>query len=177
MRLAELIGFKQATYEGLPLDARIWMAAGPLLSMRYGGPRSPYDTPPQSFKRGTTINCSSMTWAILSTVYPNAGWTAQDYRDFQIFDAARQWSPIEAVERRRVGDQVESPHPGAWHLVQGWRNSGSGHAFLIQCLSVDRIGVLQSTSRGSCGPVYTVEDVGWLERNYDAGYRMAVLNG
>jgi hypothetical protein len=175
MRLAQLIGMRQATYAALPLDARIWMAAGPLLSMRYGKPTCPYDTPPQSFKRGTEINCSSMTWAILSTVYPSAGWTSQDYQDIQVWDGERKWSPIESVNSRGVGVQVVSPLAGRWHLVQGWRSSGGGHAFLVYGYDDGRLGVLQSTSRGKAGPVYTVEANSWIADQYDAGFRLAVL--
>ena len=175
MRLAQYIGMKQATYAALPLDARIWMAAGPLLGMRYGGPRCPYSTPPQSFELGTDINCSSMTWAIVSTAYPAAEWTVQDYRDFQIFDDTRIWSPIESAVARMVGAPVTVPMAGRWHLVQGWRKSGTGHAFLVYGYDDGRLGVLQSTSRGGAGPVYTVEASTWIASQYDAGFKLAVL--
>lgn len=122
-------------------------------------------------------NCSSLTSYLLFTVYPN-DWTAQDYKDLQIMDAARPWSPIDCVAAKPFGEQVSKPVPGHWHLCQKWKSLSplsGGHARLVRCLDDgDTLLAIEATNRGGLGvttSVLTWSDL--VSANQEA--RLAVL--
>jgi hypothetical protein len=159
----------------LPLETRIRIAASYTLGFRYGtgaSVRFPSPYPGVTVKispHSSQIDCSSFTAWILSVVYPDAPWDKTTYGDMQIFDAARPWSPIEAVERAGVGSRTASRVPGAWALCQAWKDArtddgdslGGGHARIIRFDEEgDGVLVLDSSTRSSRGP-------GWSRITWD----------
>jgi hypothetical protein len=136
-------------------------------------------------------NCSTMTVSMLTSVFPNAPWTQEDYGDLQVYADRlpdRPDSPIDAVERAGVGVRVELLEPERWHLVQGWRTFDpstpkySGHAFLVLANDTGGIDqVLEATSRTDnsgrkIGPRYRTVSLETLKQDYDEGVYLAVLD-
>lgn len=81
----------------------------------------------------TRYNCSiflaDVTGAAfdLAEVYPGS----EAWGDLVLADHARLWSSVEYAAGLTGSMEVDTPTPGRWHVVQGWRNLGtSGHAFL-----------------------------------------------
>lgn len=181
-----------ASWESLPLDTRIALAYAPYQGWPYrvgSRPAVAYESPavPSSLvgPRDRGIDCSTMTASILTAVYPRAGWTDADYRDLQIFDASRKDSPMDAVERRGVGRRTPTVTvngsvfgsfvPGRWHLVQGWRRKGTGHAYLVHAATDGTLTVVESTSLRGRGPRWRTTTESALRADYDAALYVAVL--
>jgi len=131
-------------------------------------------------------NCSTMTVSLLTSVYPNAPWSQEDYGDLQVYAdrlPGQPGSPIDAVERAGVGERVDVLVPGRWHLVQGWRTFDpsvprySGHAFLVLAGDDGDIDqVLEATSLSNIGPRYKEITFADLLEDYPEGLYLAVLN-
>lgn len=177
-----LADLSQSAWETLPLDTRIALAYAPYQGWPYrvgSRPAVAYESPavPSSLvaPRDRGIDCSTMTASILTAVYPRAGWTDIDYRDLQIFDAGRRDSPMDAVERRGVGRRVAAFVPGRWHLVQGWRKKGTGHAYLVHAATDGTLTVVESTSIRGRGPRWRTTTEAALRADYDAALYVAVL--
>lgn len=183
-----LAGYDLGSWLGLPLGTRIRLAASAYLGWPYRSgsvPAVAFSSPGVADKLvgqpATGVDCSTMTTSILTAVYPRAGWTQQDYADLQIFDAARRDSPMGAVVRRGVGLRVDDFAAGDWYLVQGWRKSGGGHAFLVFA-GTDSILKLESTSRKytqtgtPIGPRWLPTTADALRKDYDAALYLAVLS-
>lgn len=132
---------------------------------------------PTSCVSSHKTNCSSMTSYLLFTVYPDQ-WTSQDYKDLQIMDAARPWSPIECVASKSFGEEVVQPVPLEWHLSQKWKSLdplSGGHARLVRCLDDgNTLFVLEATNRNNLGVTTSV--ITWDELvEGNAGCRLALL--
>jgi hypothetical protein len=175
------------------LDIRIRLAAGPYLdswdySIKWGTAKVLYDLPDAMRADGIELgpgdarltNCSTLTASILTSVYPDAPWTLQEYGDLQCFkdrlDAGTWDSPVRAAERMDIGLRVAKLVPGEWHLVQGWRSHDppNGHAFLVLA-GEGSLQVLEATSRRSIGPRYKTTTLAELKREYSAGLHWARL--
>lgn len=67
------------------------------------------------------VNCSTCLLGVLARVYGEA--IRREQLALVVGDPARPWSPVEACVRLGIGvEAVEGqPHPGRWHVVQGWR--------------------------------------------------------
>ena len=185
------------------LDVRIRLAAAGYLggdwSYSLSAPKVLYDLP--SAMRADSLeiselqldygdnritNCSTMTVSLLTSVYPNAPWSQEDYGDLQVYAdrlPGQPGSPIDAVERAGVGERVDALVPGRWHLVQGWRTFEpsiprySGHAFLVLAGDdgdIDQL--LEATSLSNIGPRYKEITFAQLQKDYSKGLYMAVLN-
>jgi len=182
----------------LPVWTRICLAASDLLGWHYrdeNGNRFPLPAPslpPQLVKTGLPeqgIDCSSFTAYCLTSGFPRAAWTPATYADLQIFDAARPWSPIEAVVAARVGSAVvelASAPEGSVLLTQAWSSLSplsGGHARLCRKHASGVLEVLEASSRTEkggtlgIGPTRTWTTVIDLQRKYKAGVRGAVLSG
>lgn len=181
----------RAAFEALPLEVRIRVAASELLGYGYGGPAVPrrpswwprgVGAPEATTEQDERIDCSTLTAWVLAEVYPSARWTVAAYQDLQIQDAARPWSPVEAVERLGLGQQVAAPTPFRWHLVQSWRSLSplqGGHARLVY-VDRDVVHVLESTTRDDDGDGQR-DGVRWVRLASPAAIpgtaRWAVLRG
>jgi hypothetical protein len=199
----EISGLDADYWEKHALDIRIRLAAAGYLGGDWNysltKPKVLYDMPDEMRANSLEIselelkdgdnrvtNCSTMTASILTSVYPSAPWSVQDYGDLQVFGdrlPAHPDSPIRAVERVGVGQRVGLLMPGRWHLVQGWRRfdpnkpSYSGHAFLVLADDngdVDQ--VLEATSIDNIGPRYKRTTLEGLRKQYPKGLHLAVLN-
>ena len=142
------------------------------------------DRDPTKYSSDHRTNCSSMTAYVLFTVYPNkegfggSRWTAQDYKDLQIMDAKRPWSPIECVGSKPFGKVVDDPVPLEWHLSQKWKSLSplkSGHARIVRCLDDgDTLLVLEATNRNDLG--VTASKISWQKLKSDnAGSKLVLL--
>ena len=90
-----------------------------------------YRTIPDIRQRQT--NCCIAVELILKALRPDGQWSTQTHADLMILDAARPWSPIDAIEAAGIGSRVDAPVPGRWHLVQFWRDPvalTNGHTIL-----------------------------------------------
>lgn len=132
-------------------------------------------------QRGEQRITDCSTFAGLGVVGALPGrWDAAACMDLAVGDAARPYSPIEAVVRCLVGREVGAPVAERWHLVQAWRVVDSagvpdlaagGHAFLWLG---GEVGAKVHAS-SSAGRVLA-EDATWADqrRRYQ-GLRLAVL--
>ena len=107
-------------------------------SYRYGSqvdfPPSALGVPSSLLRTGTRqIDCSSFTWAILSVVYPDAGWNLERYKKWQMWEKEDLWGALTMAENElHIGTTGSDD---GWHLFQIWREPWeSGHAFLALCL-------------------------------------------
>lgn len=194
----DLAGLTRAQWLGQGLDQRLRLAAGPYIDgwgYDLRDARVLYDLPDAmradrieiSAGEPRLTNCSTLTTSLLTSVYPDAPWTLQEYGDLQVFAdrlPAHPASPIEAVERMGVGRATVDPAPGCWHLVQGWRTFDpqtprySGHAFLVLADgNGDGVQVLEATSRRGIGPRYRSATWADLRDEYPAGLYIAALHG
>ncbi len=167
----------------IDLDSRIRIVASELLGWRYGSPGYPRrlasitqtDSLVDSRRR---IDCSSLTAFVLTNAFPFAGWVFDDYRDLQIYDASRPFSPIDAVTRRGIGQAAEAPIAGRWHLCQTWIKLdplGGGHARLFRAIDSDRMEILESTNlENGIGPRWALSTWAEFAPRY-AGIRIAAL--
>ena len=132
------IGLDIAAWMRLPLTMRIGYALQPFAAWGYTtrSPRVPY-RPHRAFPAALVAtgeqdtNCSTLTTCLLMAAYADTRWTTEHYAGLQVFETFGPDAPIEAVESAGVADRVEQLSPGCWHLAQGWRSSGTGHAFLL----------------------------------------------
>tara|TARA_R110002126_G_scaffold36707_1_gene111363 strand:+ start:1239 stop:1844 length:606 start_codon:yes stop_codon:yes gene_type:complete len=194
----EIAGLTREEWVRHSLDIRIRLAAGPYLdswdySLRKA--RVLYDLPGAmradrvewSAGDERVTNCSTLTASLLTSCFPAAPWTLDEYGDLQVFAdrlPSRPSAPIEAVTRMGIGYPVGVLQAGAWHLVQGWRTFDpdtphySGHAFLVLAdREGDGILVLEATSRRSIGPRYRRSTLEELRREYSHTLHLAELTG
>jgi hypothetical protein len=199
----EIAGLTQDYWCEHSLDIRIRLAAAGYLggdwSYSLSAPKVLYDLPAAMYADSLEIsetqladgenritNCSTMTVSVLTSVYPDAPWSQEDYGDLQVYAdrlPGRPDSPIDAVERAGVGTRVDALVPGRWHLVQGWRTFDpsiprySGHAFLVLADDTGDIDqVLEATSLSNIGPRYKEITFAKLQSDYSEGLYLAVLN-
>ncbi|MGB1224335.1 MAG: hypothetical protein ACPHCN_09355 [Mycobacterium sp.] len=178
----ELLGYNSLLeWCSLPLNDRIHMVGSLFLGGRYTAKGERSGTPfrlPDGIRvpPGKNTVCSTMTASILVSVFPHKPWSGGDWMDFQVGDAERLDSPVDAVVRRGVGERVPRFEDGRWHLVQGWRSFEplSGHAFLVKRVG-DSALVLQSSSRNRMGPTLDLVDLDVIARKYRAALYLAVL--
>ena len=181
-------GLTEAQFVDLPLSARIHLVASEFLGWRYGRDiRYPRVRPMLPSRlvdpRGQQIDCSSLTTYVLVSVFPHGEWSMPRYRELQIFDVRRPWSPLEAVEAAGVGVAIDGPEKGAWALSQAWKDASiddgdglsGGHARIVYFRSEDDLLVLESTSRGRLGPRWTQASYSNLCRLFPAGVKFSKL--
>lgn len=191
-------GLPLSAFRRLPLGVRIRLAVCDLLGWRYSRTNAfPARRPgmPASLARpglpNLGIDCSSQSSYVVITATPDGAWTPDRYAELQIQDAARPWSPLDAVETAKVGFKVAKPIPGRWHLSQTWVDANGadgtplqgGHARITHCdpADPDLLFVFESSTRthpidgGALGPTWSVTRVSELLKKYP-GARWAVLN-
>ena len=192
----DIAGLARAEWEMLPLDTRLRIAAGPYLdSWGYDLARARvlYDLPDAMRADRVELgpgdsrltNCSTLTTSLLTSCYPSAPWTVEEYGDLQVFADRlpdRPDAPVQAVVRMGIGRAVQSPTLGVWHLVQGWRTFDptgprySGHALLVLGdPNGEGVQVLEATSRRGIGPRYRRSTWSELRREYGYSLHLAVL--
>jgi len=175
------IGLDIAAWMRLPLTMRIGYALQPFAAWGYTtrSPRVPY-RPHRAFPAALVAtgeqdtNCSTLTACLLMAAYPDAPWTTEHYCALQVWQGFGPTAPVEAVQSAGVAERVEQLTPGRWHLAQGWRSSGTGHAFLLW-LSADG-DVLLRVHAGSGPGVETKRDtLDSLRAEYDRELHLALL--
>ena len=107
-------------------------------------PPSALGVPSSLLRSGTReIDCSSFTWAILSSVYPDAGWNLERYKKWQMWARQDLWGPLTMAEEMGIGTNDSGD---GWHLFQIWRTPWeSGHSFLALCLG-DNMLILEASN-------------------------------
>ena len=188
LRAWEVAGLARDYWEKHALDIRVRLAAAPYLRgwrYRLSSPRMAYALPDamgfdlQAKDGDRFTNCSTMTVSLLTSIFPSAPWSREEYGDLQVFKGKQPDSPIRAVVRMGVGEAVDTLVDGSWHLVQGWRRLGespSGHAFLV-LKKGDVVTVLEASSReNNVGPRYRETTVSRLRGEYPAAFLIAELN-
>lgn len=193
-------GLDQAAFAALPLGVRIRLAAFDFLGWRYSRtnnfPAARPGMPAGLARPGVPnlgIDCSSQGSYIVITATPKGLWTPERYGELQIFDAKQPWSPLDAVERAKVGRKVDAPVPGRWHVTQRWQDASTadgtplsgGHFRVSYCepTDPDLLFVIESTNRahpagGEVGPTWSVARVSELRKvsTPSGGFRCAVLD-
>lgn len=163
------------------LDSRIRAAAHDLMGLRYGRsarfPRGAPGIPSSLVGNATAIDCSSLTaYCVLHAYAGRLADPGRLYRDLQVFDAARPWSPVEGVKREGIGVEPPLYALGAWYLVQRWRLTSplrGGHALLVCDHGIGGIEVLESVSRDYRGPAYRTST--WAELGQGGQVQAAML--
>ncbi len=174
-------GFSKAEWLGLPLGARIRIAASYYLGWGYdiGRPRVAYASPavPPELVVTTAAetNCSTLTASVLTACYPHLEWERRDYQDLQVWDIGRPGSPVDAVVRVGAGHAVSSFGDVGWHLVQGWRSARSGHAFLVRAWPDGWLDVLEASGKGHGGPRWRRVQIAGLVHAYPHALYVARL--
>lgn len=182
-------GLSVRAFRALSLEVRIRLAVADLVGYRYGRdveyPAQRPGLPAQLVGIGTRrIDCSSATAYVLATAYPGGAWTRGRYRELQIMDPSRLWSPLDAVELAGIGSRVPGPVPGTWALCQAWGDARlddgdgveDGHSRLVQVgPDGDALLVFESTSRGGIGPRWSTTSYAELVARYPGGVRLAAL--
>ncbi len=170
------LGLDERQWASLPLSVRIMSAAALFMGGRYGKAQAPFSLGEWvSLPPGKGSVCSTFTGCILAAAYPDAGWTAEDWRDLQIMGPAKD-SPMFAVMRRGIGDRVADFQPGRWHLVQGWRHKSAGHQFFVRAdPQADFLQVVQSTSVRKAGPTVDMVSAESIRKRYPHDLFIAVL--
>ena len=190
----EAAGMTQEYWGKHALDIRIRLAAQPYMDGSWGydlgSPAVLWDLP-SAMRAGRIVgrskktNCSTLTTSLITSVFPDAPWSSQEYGDLQVFGdrLPATDSPVLAALRMSVGKAVDKFQMGEWHLVQGVRRlpsnpkGFSGHAFLVNSLSDGGLEVLEATSRQGIGPCYRQATEDELRAQYVAGLHIAVLRG
>ena len=120
---------------------------------RYGSkvdfPPSALGVPPSLLRTGSrAIDCSTFTYALLSAVYPKAGWSVPTYKKWQMWDKQDLWGPLTMAEELGIGKPSTDD---GWHLFQIWREPWeSGHSFLALCLGGNML-VLEASNASRTG--------------------------
>ena len=181
----------QEEFRELPLSVRMHCAMSDLVGWRYGtgaDVRFPKARPmlPKHLvsQKQKLIDCSSGTAYVLATAIPHGYWDEDRYRELQIMEATKPWSPVDAVEKAGVGSRIDKPIPGMWALSQAWVDDttvdgdglSGGHARLVKFLTEDLMFVFESTTReGRIGPRTTTSSHKDLVKRYPAGVRYVAL--
>lgn len=175
-------GLSTHEFINLPLSARIFTAAAPFLGYRYAFKDSdvgyPYEAgrlPKARVGHSTSVNCSTMTTAILMAIYPTSAWQDQDYADIVVYAESLKKhpkgdSPIYAIERHGRGDRVPKFQINYWHLVQTWnRKTPEGHALAkhgghAQLVFYDGTDcwTLEASSKDGVGPKFSAKPMGYF---------------
>lgn len=71
----------------------------------------------------TVTNCSVAVAEILAAVYGER--VRDEWEALMVGDPSQPFSPIDAVVRLGIGERTDSPRPGCWSVVQGWRKLDS----------------------------------------------------
>ena len=92
----------------------------------------PPDVPgvPSSLIRSGTkqIDCSTFTWSILAQVFPDAPWSLDYYKKWQMWERNDMWGPLRAAEELGITNEE---HGDGWYLYQVWKGEWEGgHSFL-----------------------------------------------
>ena len=121
---------------------------------RYGSkvdfPPSAVGVPSSLLRTGSrAIDCSTFTYALLSAVYPQAGWNIERYKKWQMWEKDDLWGPLTMAENElHIG--TTSTDDG-WHLFQIWRTPWeSGHSFVAFCLGGNML-VLEASNASRTG--------------------------
>lgn len=128
----------------------------PAADRRTGVPWRPAGVPSQVPTGTGAIDCSTLTaFVVLAAVGERLAPAdaRQLYRDLQVWDGTRPYSPVEALtalglategERR---DDCAALSPWGWTLVQSWRGA-EGHARLVEAVEGGWLVHESSRSRG-----------------------------
>ena len=123
-------------------------------------------------------NCCIATEQIMME-YFGAKFTREEHRDLMILDAARPWSPIDAVVSAGIGIAVDKPIPGRYHMMQRWRSTDPlecGHSLIyFEAPTPDPDGCLVIQATYDMNSAFLkVHDIAAASRGYE--YRIALLN-
>lgn len=134
----------------------------------------------------TTTNCCRAVELILVELYGDAV-RSSEHPALMVMDPSQPFSPVDACVRLGIGERVDEPLAGRWHVVQGWRTlneyghvpnpspSPNGHTFLFYRCRPPEVGgdilVNANTSRP------WVRDINWGDAKapYHAGVELCVL--
>jgi len=89
------------------------------------------------------IDCSTFTWGLLCQVYPDADWSFDRYKKWQMWDRDDKWGPISQA----LSMEITSKDDGdGWYLYQVWKGDWQGgHSFLASKAG-DQLLVLEATN-------------------------------
>ena len=88
------------------------------------------------------IDCPTFTWGILCQLYPDADWTFDRYKKWQMWDRKDLWGPI--TEAKQLGITTEGDGDG-WYLYQVWKGQWEGGHSFLACEAGGRLLVLEAT--------------------------------
>mgnify|MGYP003132096864 CR=1 FL=1 len=99
----------------------------------YGGtvdfPPDVKGVPSKLIRTGTRqIDCSTFTWGLLTEVFPDAPWSFDYYKRWQMWDRKDMWGPTRVAEELGI---AKDEHGDGWYLYQVWKGQWEGgHSFL-----------------------------------------------
>lgn len=158
------------------LSSLPWEARLPVAALAHGGGRV--------YRKGQTddgtTDCSREVFATLAALY-GYNLVKPERPALMLWDAQWPWSPPEACERLGIGTLVPAPHPGQWHLVQGWVSTtplAGGHSFFFwqpPAPFASGTGVVVQANKGVGAFVETDKTFAMRVARYTEGNRIAVL--
>jgi len=132
----------------LDLTERLCAALEAWTEHHYGGkadlPSDVKGAPSSLMGTGThQVDCSTFTWSVLTQVFPDAPWSVDYYKRWQMWNRKDMWGPIKVAEELGIG---KDEHGSGWYLYQVWKGQWQGgHSFLgFSCGG--RLLVLEATS-------------------------------
>ena len=135
-------------FDGFDLTDRICRALDGWSDYTYG---SKVDFPPDTkgvpgklLRTGSRcIDCSSFTWALLTRVFPDAAWSFNYYKRYQMWERKDMWAPVKVVEELGLG---KNEHGDGWYLYQVWKGQWEGGHSFLGFSSGGRLLVLEATN-------------------------------
>jgi len=106
------------------------------------------------------IDCSTFTWGLLCQVYPDADWSFDRYKKWQMWDRDDLWGPI--TQAREMGLATDDSGDG-WYLYQVWKGQWSGGHSFLGCVADGRLLVLEATNASRPKPGVVWRNVGYAE--------------
>ncbi len=106
------------------------------------------------------IDCSTFTWGILCQLYPDADWTFDRYKKWQMWDREDLWGPI--TQAKAMGLTADDDGDG-WYLYQVWKGDWKGGHSFLACKAGDRLLVLEATNASRPRPGVVWRNIGYAE--------------
>lgn len=88
------------------------------------------------------IDCSTFTWSILAQVFPDAPWSLDYYKRWQMWERNDMWGPLKAAEELGITNEE---HSDGWYLYQVWKGKWDGGHSFLGFSSGGRLLVLEAT--------------------------------
>jgi hypothetical protein len=101
------------------------------------------------------IDCSTWTWSVLASLYPDVAGTRADYQTYQMFARKDPWGPVTVAQHLGLAAPVAGPAgEGGWCLVQSWTDprdlTRGGHSYFARTVG-DRAQVLEAAPARGVG--------------------------